>query len=173
MNRKTKDIPDAEWGDVPTVDKWAEAAKDMRRELGKPVTINPTPKRHPIFDTFKPSSDWTRSFNKARHQIVQDIGIAGNKLIATLNNGWLTVRFFEDVRIEPHSNGMVLDYHTFNYQTLDSLHSYIPQDGGLSSCIFVFGCNNGGFTFEYLITPDGCSSLAFEMTFLPLGETHA
>jgi hypothetical protein len=126
-----------------------------------------------IFDTFKPSGDWIDSFNKARHQIVQDIGIAGNKLIVTLNSGWLTISFFEDVRIEPHSHGAILDYHHFNYQTLDTMHSYIPKDGSLSSCIFVFGCNNGGFTFEYLITPQVCDDLAFEVTYTPIGESYA
>lgn len=164
--RRTKDIPDAEWGDqVPAaIDEWAEQAEEMRK--AKPPAVS-------IFDTFRPSTDWIDSFNKARHQTLQDIGIVGNKLIATLANGWLTVRFFEDVRIEPHAHGAILDYHMFTHHTLDSLHSLIPKHDGISSCILVFGCNNGGFTFEYLITPQACSSLAFEMFFTPLGESNA
>jgi hypothetical protein len=166
--RKTKDIPDADWGDqVPAaIDEWARWASEMRNKTQAKPTVS-------IFDTFRPSTDWIDSFNKARHQTLQDIGIVGNKLIATLANGWLTVRFFEDVRIEPHAHGAILDYHMFTHHTLDSLHSLIPKHDGISSCILVFGCNNGGFTFEYLITPQASSSLAFEMFFTPLGESNA
>lgn len=167
--RKTKDIPDAEWGDeVPAaIDEWSRRASEMRNKTQVKL---PTA----VFDTFKPSTDWVNSFNKARHQVVQDIGVVGNKLIATLANGWLTVRFFDDVQIEPHCNGRILNYHMFNgIQTLDTVHSYIPTTNGITSCLLVFGCNNDVFTFEYLITPQAGHSLAFEMMFTPLGEHYA
>lgn len=165
---KTKDILDAEWEEkrAAAIDEWARAAAEMRK---KPMVKLPA-----SFDTFKPSADWVDSFTKARHQVVQDIGIVGNKLIATLANGWLTVSFFDDVRIEPHCNGRILDYHFFSgIQTLDNVHSYIPTVDGITSCLLVFGCNNNIFTFEYLITPQAGHSLAFEMMFTPLGERYA
>lgn len=151
--------------DSTTIDKW------WTSEMKKKTQVKQLP---PIFDTFKPSLDWVNSFNKARHQVVQDIGVVGNQLIATLAGGWLTVKFFDDVRIEPHCNGRILEYHLFNgIQTLDNVHSYIPTVDGITSCLLVFGCNNGIFTFEYLITPQAGQSLAFEMMFTPLGEHYA
>ena len=166
---KTEYCPGPVLGDQvsATVDEWAKQAVQMRDK--KLVKLLPS-----IYETFRPSLNWIDSFDKARYQVVQDIGIVGNKLIATLANGWLTISFFEDVRIEPHCRGRILNYHMFNgIQTLDHLHSYIPTNDGITHCLLVFGCNNNVYTFEYLITPQAGNSLAFEMTFTPLGEQHA
>ena len=174
QTRKVKDIPDADWGHTPDLQEWIDKSIEERiRQSADMKAQTKTVAKNDIFKTLKPlNTNYTSEFELAKHQVLTDIGVNDNLIVATLANGELTISFSDNrILIEPHQGGMVVDYHTFGFHTLLEITSYIPKNEALHSCIFAFACDNE--VFEYLIQPMGAVTLSFKLSFTPHGEAHA
>ena len=184
QTKKSHEIPEAQWGQTPNLQEWIKESKAERdrqqaemkvtMDLGglKTTTVSTVPD---IFKSLKPNNqDFRIHFSKAQHKVLTDIGVNGNMIVVGLSDGDLVVEFTDPaITIEPHENGMIVDYHQFGVaHTLTDVTSYIPSNSGLRSCLFAFICNNR--TFEYVIQPSASAqSLDFFLTFQEHGANDA
>ena len=171
--KKSHEIPDYEWGQTPDLQEWIDKSLAERfKQAAEMEKMSPV-SEVPLFNTLKPINlNYNSQFNEAKYQVLNDIGVNGNLITASLAKGDLTIDFKDDrVLIEPHANGEVIGFHNFGYHTLVDLSSYIPTNENLLSCIFVFACDNQ--VFEYLILPRGAQTLGFTLLYTPHGEDHA
>ena len=168
QTKKSHEIPDEDWRGAPDLQDWIDKSIEKRKAqlAQKKAHVNEIP------TTLKPANqNYIEHFQKAKFQVLRDIGVElGNSIVVELANGVLTIKFLDPkITIEPHKGGMVLDFHTFKHHILQDLTSYVPTVDGITSCIFVFTCDNE--SFEYLINQNGADSLAFTLNFQ--GDTNA
>lgn len=163
--KKSQDIPDEEWGNTPTLDKWFDGAlkarAQIRREqvrlpsrLSPKLEITNTAEGSIDFNSCRPANnDHQEHFSLAKGLLINDIGVQDGCICIALLGGELNVDFVDKtLEIEPHENGRVIDYHNPMPQKLTEVFVYKPTaDSGITSCIFVIQGENQ--TFEYLLTP--------------------
>lgn len=163
--KKSKDIPEDEWGNAPPIDKWFEEAVKARAQIKREqirlpsrlppkVEITNTVGTSIDFNSCRPANnDHQEHFSLAKGLLINDIGVQDGCICIALLGGELNVDFVDKtLEIEPHSNGKIIDYHTPVPQKLTEVFIYKPTaDSGITSCIFVIQGENQ--TFEYLLTP--------------------
>ena len=163
--KKSKDIPEDEWGNAPPIDKWFEEAVKARVQIKREqirlpsrlppkVEITSTTGGFRDFNSCRPANiDHQEHFSLAKGLLINDIGVQDGCICIALLGGELNIDFVDKtLEIEPHSNGKVIDYHAPVPQKLTEVFIYKPTaDSGITSCIFVIQGENQ--TFEYLLTP--------------------
>lgn len=173
QTRKSKDIPEEQWGGVPDLSGWVQAANAARKGVMYNVKIDPveitTEPR--LAGTFKPiNENYREHFDMARGREMYDIGSNGNLILVALAGGLLTVEFIDaTLEIVPHRNGEVIDYHTLTADKLKDVFAYEPTASTIESRILTF---QGQYAnYEYLISPTVATlTLAFHLEF---EEHHA
>ena len=160
--RKSKDIPEKEWGNAPNLQDWISGSSGARKEI---VANTGKAALDYRFSTLKPNHDYSTHFNKARGLRILDCGVNDNVLVISLHGGTCLSTYFKDPRITlvPHRAGMIIDFHEFNNEELVELKSFVPAVVGIPSCLFVIGTDNGDF--EYLIEMGDASTLEFEIQY--------
>lgn len=159
QTKKSKDIPDHEWGNAPDLNQWVKKAQSARVEEMKGKIIPPrmtdTVAMEGLdFGGFRPvNSNYAEHFNLARGLQIHDIGVNDNCIFVSLLGGMLSIDFVDKtLEIQPHKDGKIIDYHLAMPEALSEVFVYKPTpESGIQSCIFVVKGDN--HTYEYLVTP--------------------
>jgi hypothetical protein len=161
-----KKAKDEDFANAPNLQEWINGAIEERKLAEKKQKIGQRA-TDPRFSTLKPenSTEFMAAFKKARGLQILDIGVIDNFLILTLLGAEMVVTFKDpNIRLVPHANGMVVDFHEFKQEILTEITSYVPTVSAITSCIFVIQTDNGNF--EYLIEVSSqAQTLEFEVTF--------
>ena len=122
QTKKSHEIPDEDWRGAPDLQDWIDKSIEKRKDqLAQKARVNET------HTTLKPTNqNYFEHFQKAKFQVLRDIGVKGNSIVAELANGVMSIEFLDPkVTIEPHKGGMVLDFHTFKHHILQDLTSFV------------------------------------------------
>ena len=174
QTKMSKDIPENEWNNAPTIDEWMAEAQKVRstprpQEPFKIKTVNPNLVKTATidFDSCRPiNPDHAEHFSLAKGLQIVDVGVLDGSISVRLLGGELSIEFVDEkLEIEPHANGQVIDYHIIVPQKLKEVFVYKPNpDTGITSCIFVIRGENKDF--EYLLTPTiGTLTFSFDLLF--------
>lgn len=164
QTKKSKDIPDHEWGNTPDLNEWVKKAQNARADEIKAKVIPRTKIDTSKIDAvtikavepsdFRPANqNFAEHFNLARGLQIHDIGVNDNCIFVSLLGGMLSIDFVDKtLEIQPHKDGKIIDYHLAIPEALSEVFVYKPTpESGIQSCIFVVKGDNN--TYEYLVTP--------------------